>query len=125
MSLVALIAGVLVFVAILKVLGAAETGAEALRTARGAAATLSDAELGDDAKEAAARRAAGALLRAFLVLTGIAIVALGAPALLVWAGSAAGLYPLDHAIAAATGWPFLLGSALLGIGTWIALERLT
>lgn len=125
MSLVALTAGVLVFVGLLKALGAAETGAEALRTARSAAATLSDAGLGDDAKEAAARRAAAVLFRSFVVLVGIAIAALGVPALLVWAGSAAGLYPLDHAIAAATGWPFLLGSALLGIGAWIALERLT
>ncbi len=125
MSFVALIAGVLVFVGLLKALGAAETGAAALRTARGAAATLSDAGLGDDAKEAAARRAAGALFRSFVVLVGIAIAALGAPALLVWAGSAVGLYSLDHAVAAATGWPFLVGSTLLAVAAWIALERLT
>ena len=125
MSLAALIAGVLVFVALLKAFGAADTGASALRTARAAVATLSDAGLGDDAKEAAARAAAAALFRSFLVLVGIAVAALGSPALLVWAGSAAGLYRFDHAVAAATGWPFLLASTLLAIVAWIALERLT
>jgi hypothetical protein len=123
-SLVALTAGVLVFVALLKAFGAADTGASVLRTARGAAATLSDAGLDDDAKEAAARAAAAALFRSFLVLAGIAVVALGLPVLLVWAGSAAGLYALDQAVAAATGWPFLLGSTLLAIVAWVALERL-
>lgn len=125
MSLVALIAGVLVFVGLLKAFGAADTGASALRTARGAAATLSDAGLDDDAKEAAARRAAAALFRSFLVLAAIAAAALGIPALIVWAGSAAGLYSLDQAVAAATGWPFLVGSTVLAIAAWIALERLT
>jgi hypothetical protein len=124
-SVLVLVAGVLVFVGLLKALGAAETGAAALRTARGAAATLSDAGLGDDAKEAAARRAAAALFWSFLVLTGIAVAALGVPALLVWAGSAAGFYPLDHAVAAATGWPFLIGSTLLAVVAWIAMERLS
>jgi hypothetical protein len=124
-SLVALIAGVLVFVGLLKALGAAETGAAALRTARSAAATLADAGLGDDAKEAAARRAAAVLFRSFLVLAGIAVAALGVPAFVIWAGSAAGLYSLDHAVAAATGWPFLVASTLLAVAAWIALERLT
>lgn len=125
MSLVALAAGVLVFVALLKALGAAETGASVVRTARGAAASLSDAGLGDDAKEAAARAAAATLFRSFVVLAGISLVALGVPALLVWGGSVLGLYPLDHALALATAWPFLLGSTLLAIAAWIALERLT
>ena len=124
MSLVALIAGVLVFVALLKALGAAEAGGSALRTARGAAAALADAGLGDDAKAAAARRAAVTLFRSFILLAGIAIAALGFPALLVWGGSAAGLYPLDEAAAAATGLPFLLGSTLVAVAAWIVLERL-
>jgi hypothetical protein len=123
-SVAALIAGVLVFVGLLKVLGAAETGAGALRTARGAAATLSDSGLGDDAKEAAARAAAATLFRSFLGLAAIALAAVGIPALLIWAGAAAGLYSLDQAVAVATGWPFLLGSTLLAVVSWIALERL-
>lgn len=125
MSLLALTAGVLVFVALLKALGAADTAAAAVRTARRAAATLSDAGLGDEAKEAAARAAAAGLFRSFLALASIAVAALGLPALLIWAGSAAGLYSLDHALAAATGWPFLLGSTLFAVVAWIALERLT
>ena len=124
MSLLALIAAVLVFVGLLRALRAADTGAEALRTAKVAAATLSAAGLSDDEKEAAARAAAGRLFRSFLAIAAIGVVALAAPAVLVWAGSAVGLYPLAAAVELATGWPFLVGSSLVAVAAWIALERL-
>ena len=122
MTLVALSAGILVFVGLLKAFRAAEAGGAALRTARGALATLSDRSLSDDAKEAAARAAAGRLFRSFLAIAAIGAVALAAPAALVWAGSAGGLYPLESAVELATGWPFLLGSSLLAVAAWLALK---
>jgi hypothetical protein len=123
-SLLALVAGVLVFVGLLKGFRAAEAGGEALRTARSAVAALSDRSLNDDDKEAAARAAAGRLFRSFLAIAAIGAVALAAPAALVWAGSAGGLYPLESAVELATGWPFLLGASLIAVAAWIALERL-
>jgi hypothetical protein len=119
-----LIAAVLVFVGVLKAFRAAETATAALRTARGAAVALGDRGLSEDAKEAAARAAAGRLFRSFLAIGGTALLALAASALLVWGGSALGLYPLGQAVALATGWPFLFASALTGTAAWIALERL-
>ena len=123
MSLLALIAGVLVFVGLLRALRAADAGAEALRTARGAVATLSAAGLSDVQKEAAARAAAARLFRSFVVIAAIGILALAAPAALVWVGSAVGLYPLAGAIELAASWPFLLGSSLVAVAAWLALER--
>jgi hypothetical protein len=123
LTVLALTAGVLAFVALLKLLGAAEAGGEVLRTARGAATTLTSAELGDDAKEAAARRAAVRLLRGFAALAGIGLAALAASGAIVWAGSAAGLYPLAAAIETASGLPFLAASSLLAVAAWVILER--
>jgi hypothetical protein len=123
LTVLALTAGVLAFVALLKLLGAAEAGGEVLRTARGAVAVLSSAKLGDDAKEAAARRAAARMVRGFAVLAGIGLAALAASAAIVWTGSAAGLYPLDAAIETARGLPFLVGSSLLAVAAWVMLER--
>jgi hypothetical protein len=122
-SLAALLAGVLLFVGLLRALHAAEAGAAALRTAQGAVATLSDPRLGDDAKAAAARAAAGRLFLSFLAIAAAGAVALAAPAALVWAGSAAGLYPLQAAVELATGWPFLVGSTLVAVVAWLAMGR--
>lgn len=120
----ALIAGVLVFVALLRVFDAAGVGGRAVRTARAAAATLRDRSLTDDEKERAARTAAMGLFRSFVAIAMIGIVALAAPALLLWAGSAAGFYSMDALVATATGWPFLLGSTLVAVVAWFAMERL-
>jgi hypothetical protein len=122
-SLVALTAGVLVFVALLRALRAADAGAEALRTARGAVADLSAPGLSDVQKEAAARAAAARLFRSFVAIAAIGAIALAAPAALVWAGSAAGLYSLAGALELATGWPFLVGSSLVAVAAWLALEH--
>jgi hypothetical protein len=122
-TLVALAASVAAFVALLRLLNAAETGGEAVRTARAAVATLSAPGLSDAEKEAASRRAAGRLFRSFLLIAGTAAVALAVPAAIVWAGSAVGLYTLDQAVAVATGWPFLLGSTAVVVLAWILMER--
>jgi hypothetical protein len=124
MILAALVAGLVAFVALLKLLRAAEVAGAALATARAALATMRAPELGDDAKELAVRRAAGAMLASFLRIALIALVALAAPALIVWAGSAAGFYSLDRAAEVATGWRFLLASSVGAVLAWAALERL-
>lgn len=120
----ALIAGILVFVAVLRVLDAAGAGSRAVRTARAAAATLRDRSLTDDEKERAARTAAVGLFRSFLAIALIGAAALAAPAVLIWAGSAAGFYSMDALVAVATGWPFLLGSTLVAVVAWFAMEKL-
>lgn len=124
MIVAALIAAVLVFVAVLRLLDAAGVSARALATARGAASTLRNAGLSDDEKERAARRAAAGLLRSFLAIALIGAAAVAASAAVVWAGSAAGLYPLDGLVATATGWRFLLASTAIGVAAWVAAERL-
>lgn len=125
MIVAALIAATLVFVAVLRVLDAAGAGERTIVTARGAVATLRDAALSDEEKERAARQAARGLFRGFFAILLIGGAALAAAAVVVWAGSAAGLYPLDALLATAVGWPFLLASTLLGTLAWIAAERLT
>lgn len=124
MSVLALIVAVLVCVGLLRTLGAAEIAGSVVRTAQGAVATLSDTALSDAEKEAAARAAAARLFRAFVAIAVTGLVALAVPAVLVWAGAAAGLYSLEAAIALATGWPFLLGATAVAVAAWLLLERL-
>lgn len=124
MIVAALIAAVLVFVAVLRLLDAAGVSGRALVTARGAASALRSPGLSDDEKERAARRAATSLFRGFLAIALIGAAALAASAAVVWAGAAAGLYPLDGLVATATGWPFLLASTAIGGAAWVAAERL-
>lgn len=120
----ALIAAVLVFVVVLRLLDAASVGGRAVATARMAAGTLRSGAP-DAEKEVAARRAAIGLFRSFVALTLIAVAAFAASGAVVWAGSAAGLYPLDGMMATATDWPFLLASTLVGVAAWVATERAT
>jgi hypothetical protein len=122
-SLVALVIGLVAFVALLKVLRAAEVGGAAVREVRAAVATLSAATLSDAEKERAARRAAGTLFRSFLAIAGIGAVALAAPAAIVWAGSTAGLYTLDRVAEVALGWPFLLASSVGAVCLWIMMAE--
>ena len=124
MIVAALIVAVLAFVAVLRVLDAAGAGGRALATARGATSTLRSPTLSDEEKERAARRAAAGLFQSFLVIALIGGAALAASAAVVWAGSAAGLYPLDALMATATDWPFLLASSVVGVAAWMATERL-
>ena len=120
----ALILAVLAFVAVLRVFDAAGAGGRALATARSATTTLRSPILSDEEKERAARRAAAGLFQSFLVFALIGGAALAASAAVVWAGSAAGLYPLDALVATATDWPFLLASSVVGVAAWMATERL-
>jgi hypothetical protein len=120
----ALILAVLAFVAVLRILDAAGASGRALSTVRAATTTLRSSTLSDDEKERAARRAAAGLFRSFVAITLICGAALAASAAVVWAGSAAGLYPLDALVATATDWPFLLASTVVGVAAWVATERL-
>lgn len=118
-----MIAGIAIFVLLLKVLRAAEVGAEAIQVARSAVATMSAADLSDDEKETRVRRAAGRMFRNFLVITLIGVVALALPAFIIWAGSTMGLYTIEEVTAVATGWPFLLAATVGSVLIWMALER--
>lgn len=124
MTVAALIAAVLVFVAVLRILDAAGASGRALATTRAAAATLRSPGLSDDEKERAARRAAASLFRSFLLVGLIGAAALAASGAVVLAGAAVGLYPLDDIVVTATGWPFLLASTVIGGAAWMAAERL-
>lgn len=123
MIIAALTVGVLVFVSLLRAFNAGGIARRAIVAARGAAATLRNEDLSDDQKERASRDAAGRLFGSFLAIALIGCVACGGFALLVWAGSAAGLYPLDAALATAASWQFLVISTLVGTGAWMAMER--
>jgi hypothetical protein len=122
-SALALTLGVAAFVALLKLMRAADIGGDALRVAHAAVATMSAAELSDDEKEVRVRRAAEQMLRSFLAIALIGIVALAVPVAIVWAGSALGLYTIERVIAVASGWSFLLGSSAAAVLLWVALSR--
>lgn len=124
MIIAALILGLLAFVALLRVFDVGGIARRAIATARTATATLRDEALSDEQKERASREAAGGLFRSFLAISLIGCAACGVFLLLVWAGSAAGLYPLDAAFATAASWQFLVISMLVGTCAWVAMERL-
>lgn len=123
MSTLALVVGLAAFVAVLRLMRAADAGGTVLRVARSALATMSAPELTDDEKEARVRRFSGQMFRSFLAITGIAVVALAVPTALIWAGAAAGLYSIDRVVEVATGWPFLLAGSAGAVLLWAALER--
>ncbi|QBF30550.1 sulfotransferase [Thalassococcus sp. S3] len=123
MTVAALLAGLLAFVVMLRVLRAQQVASGVLDTARGAMAVMSDRHISDEEKERRMRRASVQMFRSFAVILGIGIVSLAVPSGIVWAGAALGLYALDHALAVALGWPFILASAGLAIAIWYLLER--
>lgn len=123
MSIAGLVLGLMAFVAVLRVLNAQQIALEVIGTSQDALGVLTDPDLSDDEKEASVRRAALRLFGNFLSITAIAIAAVAASALLVWAGAAADFYTLTAAIDLATGWPFILVSSAAVVIVWVALER--
>jgi hypothetical protein len=118
--LLALLAGCLAFLMILRMTNVMAVTGEAARTAQAAASAMRSDHLTDDQKEAHVRSAAVRLFRSFLGITAIGVAALAVPALIVWAGAAIGLFRLEDALNMAMGWPFLIGvTAALG-GVWAA-----
>lgn len=124
MILAALLAGLLAFVAVLRLLRARDVAARVVATAQTSVLVMADASLDEDEKERRIRRASIALFKSFFAILGIGVLSCGAIVAIVWGGAAAGLYALDAAIATATGWPFLLGSTIAAVALWLALDRM-
>lgn len=125
MTVLALLLGLVAFVAVLHVLRAQQLAGNAVRTAQSAIGTIADPELGDDEKEARVRRASLSLLGSFAAIAGTGIAACGAAALMVWGGAALDLYDLGAAMDTALGWPFILGSCVVAVALWLVLSRRT
>lgn len=122
MILAALAISVLAFIVVLRLSGAVTVAGGAVGVARDAAAVMRSPGVSDDEKEARSRRAAIALFGAFLRIAGGSIAALTASAAVIWAGSAAGFYRIEEAVAVATGWPFLIGASVAAVVLWIAAD---
>ncbi|WP_162683212.1 sulfotransferase [Rhodobacteraceae bacterium DSL-40] len=118
MTLLALIAGCLAFIAVLRVTNAVAVTGQAARTAQQAAAVMQSRELSDDEKEAHVRRASAHLLRSFAGITLIGAAALLAPAAILWGGQSLGILRMEEALEMALGWPFLLGTTAFALGGW-------
>lgn len=124
MSIAALLLGLLIFVAVLRVLNAQKVASGVIDTTHQAMSVVVNSDIDDKDKEAQVKGASLKLLGDFFKIAGIGTMALGASALLVWGGAAVGLYALDDAIALAMSWPFILGSSAAAIALWIGLDRL-
>lgn len=123
MTVAGLVAGLVTFVLLLRLLNARRLAHEVIGAAHGAVGIMTDPDLSDDEKETSVRRASIALFGRFLQIGGVAVASLGASAFVVWAGSAVGLYTLDDAVRVAAGWPFILFSSAGAVAVWIALDR--
>ncbi|MFP4569551.1 sulfotransferase [Rhodosalinus sp.] len=123
MTVVFLIAGLVAFLAAIRLMRAAAVAQDVVTTAQDALAVMAAPDLSEDAKETAVRRASIRLAGRFLVIAGIGIAALAAAAAVVWAGAATGLYTLDEALRVGAGWPFILLSSAGAVAAWIALDR--
>ncbi|WP_062762179.1 sulfotransferase [Falsirhodobacter sp. alg1] len=122
-ALAALALGLIAFVVTLKAMRAEEVGRGILTTARSATATMSAKGLSDDEKERLTREAAVQMFGSFFRILGITIVSLGLSALIIWAGSAMGLYTLKKALTLASSLPFLIGSTVAAVALWIIMSR--
>lgn len=123
MILAALGLGLVAFVAVLRLTHAADVASRVVSTAFGSIEIISNADLSDDDKEARIRQASICLFKLFGLIACIGTAAIAAPAVILWGGSAIGLYDLDRAIAVAVSWPFLLGSTLFAVLLYFGLER--
>lgn len=124
MSVAALMLGLLAFICVLRIFNAAQVAGEVIETTQGAIGVMTNTDVSDADKEAQVRRASLKLLGRFFWIAAIGFAAFGVSTLLIWGGSAMGLYALDRTIAIAIGWPFILGSTAVAIAVWIGLDRL-
>ena len=123
MTWVALFAALVVFVVLLRVLRLVALGAKVPAEARAALSIMSSSALDDEEKERRLRRMSVSMLVTFAALAGGSAVCVGVPVLLVWAGAQAGLYPLEAAVATASGIPFLVIGSIAAVGLWWLAER--
>lgn len=124
MSVAALVLGLFAFIVVLRVLDAQRVASGIIDTTQQAVSVMVSSDIADEDKEAQVRRASIKLLGGFFWITAIGAASLGASAFIVWGGAALGFYTVDHAIAVALGWPFILGSTAAAIALWIGLDRL-
>ncbi|MCV3273627.1 sulfotransferase [Roseobacter sinensis] len=124
MSVAALFLGLFAFIAVLRVLDAQRVAGGIIDTTQQALSVMMNSDVAEEEKEARVRRASIQLLGGFFWIAAIGVSALGASALIVWGGAALGFYSVDHAIAIALGWPFILVSTVVMITLWIALDKL-
>ncbi|WP_299706610.1 sulfotransferase [uncultured Tateyamaria sp.] len=124
MSVAALVLGLFAFIAVLRILDAQRVAGGIIDTTQQALSVMMNSDIADEDKEAQVQRASIKLLGGFFWITAIGAVSLGASAFIVWGGAALGFYTVDKAIAVALGWPFILGSTVVAIVLWIALEKL-
>ncbi|WP_052249805.1 sulfotransferase [Tateyamaria sp. ANG-S1] len=124
MSIAALCLGLVAFIWVLRVLHAQQVAGGIVTTTQEALSVMMNSDIAEEEKEAQVQRASIKLLGGFFRITGIGIAAIGASVLVVWGGAALGFYTVEHAIAVAISWPFLLGSTLAAIALWIGLDKL-
>lgn len=125
MIVASLLCGAVVFVMLLRLTGAPAIGLDIVAVTRRATAAMADRRLSDDDKERLLRRASLRLFRDFFRITLAGLLAAAAPAAIVWAGVATGLFALHDVTAAATSLPLLVAMSVGSIASWFALERLT
>jgi sterol desaturase/sphingolipid hydroxylase (fatty acid hydroxylase superfamily) len=100
---------IVAFAVILSRLGLVEIAAEVAVISRQSLAVIRDKTMSDDGKEAAMQANTLALFSRFAKLTTGLVVALLAPAAMVWVVAFTGLYTFDQVIAVSLTWPFLIG----------------
>ncbi|WP_147114978.1 sulfotransferase [Tateyamaria sp. syn59] len=124
MSIAALCLGLVAFIWVLRALHAQQVAGGIVTTTQDALSVMMNSDIAEEEKEARVQRASLKLLGGFFRITGIGVAAIGASVLVVWGGAALGFYTVEHVVAVALGWPFLLGSTVAAIALWIALDRL-
>ncbi|UYG06202.1 sulfotransferase [Halomonas sp. M4R1S46] len=124
MALVALVAGLVAFIAVLRGLEVQRHAAHAVRTAQDAIGVIADPDLSDDVKERHVQRASLSLLKSFVILVAIGLAACLCATLFVAGGALFGLFSLDQAMATATSWPFILWSSVGAVALWFVFSRL-
>ncbi|WP_415404578.1 sulfotransferase [Tateyamaria sp. SN3-11] len=124
MSVLALMLGLIAFIAVLRILNAAQVAGEVFQTTQDALGVMANTDVSDAEKEAQVRRASLTLLGKFFWIAFIGVAAFAASTLLVWGGAALGFYTLEHAIAVALGWPFIISSTGVAVLLWLALDKM-
>ena len=125
MSIAALCLGLVAFIGVLRVLHARQVAGAIVSTTQDALSVMMNRDIAEEEKEAHVQRASVKLLGGFFRITGIGIAAIGALVLVVWGGAMLGYYSVEHVIAVALGWPFLLTSTIAAVALWIALDKLS
>ncbi|QEM80751.1 sulfotransferase [Halomonas binhaiensis] len=124
MALAALIAGLVAFVMVLRVLAAERHALQVIKVAQDAMGVITDPDLSDDIKEKSIQRASLSLMKTFFILLAIGVAACVAAALFVLAGDALDLFTTDQVMAIATSWSFILWSSVGAIVLWVLSGKL-